>query len=217
MSILVMLNSCRRDDSIVFGPPLNFPIQDTISPVLTLSCGDTITHILNSSFNIPSATANDPQEGDLSALISISGNVNQNLAGTYFLRYFVMDSDSNLSDDTVYVIVANQAEFLGGVYGNIHDTCQVRSPFAYAATVNVSTTTNGAISINNFGAFGTAISVTAYVSGASINIPSQPLGAIGSLLSASGTINNFSQGEFYVSYMWTDGVTSEICISTYLR
>lgn len=212
--LVVFVISCRKDDHISTAPiPVILP--DTTNPVLTLTCGDTINHQLNTAFTVPSATANDYQDGDLTAYINVFSTVNVNLTGSYSLVYSVTDSDTNTTSDTVIVMVVNTASALAGTYNNCFDTCQVSGVYSYTATVIASTTTNGAISINNFSAFGTSINVIASVSGSSISIPAQPLGTVGNLLAGSGTVTSTSPRAFNLNYAWTDGTSTEICVSHY--
>jgi hypothetical protein len=189
--------------------------EDITAPVITVAGGNTINHTLNAAFTAPTATATDDEDGDLTTGISVSGTVNENLVGTYTLTYTVSDAAGNTATETVTVTVANTAAYLSGGY-NAHDTCQVTAPYNYVATVSVSNTTNGAFTISNFGAFGTAITVNATLSGTAISIPaSQSLGGSASIVAASGTVTNTTVPVFGATYTWTDGSSSEVCISVY--
>src|ERR1044072_12937 len=88
--LFVFLSSCQQNAVQPTAPP-STASQDTVPPVITLSCGDTIYHTLGFAFTPPVATAYDSVDGDVSANIAINGPVNQNLAGTYWLYYTVAD------------------------------------------------------------------------------------------------------------------------------
>ena len=78
-------------------------------PVITL-LGDSPDSVLVSgtgSYVDPGATASDPQDGDLTGSIVVSGSVDVTTTGTYVLQYDVQDSDGNQAATltrTVYVI-----------------------------------------------------------------------------------------------------------------
>ena len=204
----ISFSSCKKDD--------------TTPPTITVSGGNSArTQSLpaiagQGTWTNPSATANDDKDGDISSKITVSGTVDPNTEGTYTLTYSVSDAAGNTATQSITVNIVNDADFLNGAYG-AHDTCQVTAPFNYNPTVNVSTTVNNALVINNFGAFGTGININGTLSGSNITIPSsQTLGGSSSIVSASGAIISATAPvKFSVNYTWTDGTNTEVCISMY--
>lgn len=194
--------------------------EDITAPVITVSGGNSVSQNLpstagNGSWTNPTATATDDEDGDISSSVSVTGTVDPNTAGTYTLTYTVSDAAGNTATETVTVNVVNSADYLEGGY-NAHDTCQVTTPFNYTSNVSASNTVNGNMVINNFGAFGTGININAALSGTSITIAaSQSLGGSASIVAASGTVTNTTTPVFGVTYTWTDGSSSEVCISVY--
>lgn len=186
--------------------------EDITAPVITIAGGNTINHTLNAAFTAPTATATDDEDGDLTTSIAVSGTVNENLTGTYTLTYTVADAAGNTATETVTVTVANSAAYLSGSYSGA-DTCQVTGNYTYTATTNVSTTTNGQITINNFAAFGTSINITATATGSSIALGAQPVGTLGNILSGSGVITNSTTPVMHFTFTWTDGTNTESCQS----
>ena len=61
-------------------------------PVISLEDATPINLALNASFEIPSASAYDEEDGDISSEIQSSSNVNTAQAGTYEITYSVSDS-----------------------------------------------------------------------------------------------------------------------------
>lgn len=186
--------------------------EDITAPVITITGGNTINHTLNATFTAPAATATDDEDGDLTASITVTNNVNVNLVNSYTVVYTVSDAAGNTATETVNVTVANSAAYLSGSYAGA-DTCQVTLPFTYNATCNVSTTTNGSISINNFAGFGTSVNITATVTGTSIALGAQPVGSLGNILSGSGVVANTTTPVMHFTFTWTDGTTTESCES----
>ena len=68
-------------------------------PVITLLGSNPININTGDTFVDPGATANDVEDGDLTNIISVSGNVNATIVGSYILTYSVTDS-GNLTATT---------------------------------------------------------------------------------------------------------------------
>lgn len=190
--------------------------EDITAPVITVAGGNSVAHVLNASFAAPAATASDDEDGDLTASVSVTGTVNENLVGAYTLTYTVSDAAGNTATETVTVTVANSAAYLVGAYTNAYDTCQSAVAAYFDASISADAAVNNKIGITGFGAFGNTITIIATVSGSSMSFAgSQPLGGSSSLITSSGTITNMSDPTFTVAYTWTDGASTEVCTSTY--
>jgi hypothetical protein len=190
--------------------------EDITAPVITVTGGNSITHTLNSTFTAPSATATDDEDGDLTASISVSDNVNEDLVGSYTVTYTVSDAAGNTATETVTVDVVNSAAYLVGSYTNAYDTCQSGVASTFDATISADAAVNNKIFISNFGAFGPTITIIGNVSGSTISFPgSQTLGGSASLVTASGNITNMTDPTFTVAYTWTDGSSTEVCTTIY--
>lgn len=86
----------------------NVIVKDKTSPVITVNGNTsrfTIEVAKNSTFTIPSATALDNIDGDLTSKITVSGTVNTNVIGTYELEYSVTDNSGNVRNLKVVVKV----------------------------------------------------------------------------------------------------------------
>jgi hypothetical protein len=207
-SILVM-NGCKKDD--------------TTPPVITLNGSSSIQHILNSPYTDPGATATDDKDGDLTASISVTNNVNKDLKGTYTVEYTVSDAAGNTASATRTVVVYNEADYLAGTY-NADDTCGQSTVLPYTATITTSTTVNKKFTINNFGGFGTGTNVVMTVSGTTVGSTfswaAQQLDApTNSLFAATntGSVTSTSPVTFSFSYQWSDGANTELCSSLYVK
>jgi hypothetical protein len=70
-------------------------VEDTQPPVIALTGNTTITHEVNTPFVEPGYSANDSNEGDLSANVLIDGSVDSSNLGSYTLYYDVSDLSGN--------------------------------------------------------------------------------------------------------------------------
>jgi hypothetical protein len=181
-----------------------------------------MTISLNSTWTDPGATASDDKDGTVS--VTTTGTVNPNLKGTYTLTYTATDAAGNSGTATRTVTVKNDADFLGGLYVNAYDSCATTPSSVFDATVTPSTTVNRKFTINNFGANGTSVNVDLLVDASgNITAASLPQSIGGSsnltavLASGSVVVRQSSPTKFTVTYSWTDGVTSDNCISIYTR
>ncbi len=190
--------------------------EDLTAPVITITGGNAINHTLNAAFTAPTATATDDEDGDLSTSISVTGTVNENLAGSYTLTYTVSDAAGNTATETVTVAVANSVAYMSGSYTNAQDVCQTSGTYTFNATIAVSATTNGSVAVSNFGGFGTSIAINMTVTGTTIAIPAQPVGTVGNILNGSGSVTSTTAPvAFNLTWTWTDGTLTESCTSTY--
>lgn len=203
----ISFTSCKQDD--------------ITAPVITITGGNTQSQNLPGTagagtWTNPTATATDDEDGDVSASITVTGTVDPNTANAYTLTYTVSDAAGNTATETVTVNVVNSADMFDRNYNFAHDSCQSAAVYDYIAVVTASNTVNGAFVINNFGAFGGAINVNATLSGSSISVPaSQSLGGSASIVACSGNVTNTTNGEFSLTYTWTDGASTEVCIGLY--
>lgn len=139
--ILLFTLSCEKKDSKV--------------PVVTLLGANPLALALNSaSFDDPGATAMDNEDGDLTGLIKTESNVNLNKKGSYGIRYYVSDNAGNTGEAIRTVLVANQAEFLAGVYtvtDNKIDPQGTPTITNYSEIVSASDTINNRLLVTQFG------------------------------------------------------------------
>jgi len=85
--------------------------NDTTPPTITLIDLPELTVDLNAEFTDPGATANDNQDGDISAKLAYGGSVDTSKAGVYTLTYDVTDLSYNQATQvTRTVTVGNPTE-----------------------------------------------------------------------------------------------------------
>jgi cytochrome c peroxidase len=70
-------------------------VADTTPPVISLWGSNPMTLVQGTRYNEPGAAASDDRDGDISGMITVSGNVNSNSVGTYSLSYNVSDGAGN--------------------------------------------------------------------------------------------------------------------------
>jgi len=86
----------------------NVTVIDAGIPVLTLNGETTINLAFNEAYVEPGVTALDNVDGDLSALVLISNNINSTTSGTYEVLYSVTDSSGNNAITSRKVLVAEE-------------------------------------------------------------------------------------------------------------
>jgi VCBS repeat-containing protein len=97
-------------DSVV-AATISIIIVDKTQPLIDLNGGAEVWHELGTAYTDAGATASDNIDGDLSASIVITGEVNVQTPGTYTLTYTVSDSAGNTADPvTRQVVVADSTK-----------------------------------------------------------------------------------------------------------
>ncbi|HOY32017.1 MAG TPA: DUF5011 domain-containing protein [Bacteroidales bacterium] len=142
--------------------------KDDENPVVTLRGNSSMTIILNTSFTDPGADANDNTDGAVS--VNITGEVNPDFAGTYYIVYSATDASGNTGEAIRRVVVKNEAELYSGNYAG---TCYLTTDTTnFAASATVSTVVNKRIWIAGFASYPNA-SVFADISNDTIRFPAQ--------------------------------------------
>ncbi|NJC25891.1 putative Ig domain-containing protein [Neolewinella antarctica] len=87
-------------------------------PVITVAGANPLNITEGDVFANPGATATDAEDGDLTAAIQVSGTVDANTPGSYFITYTVTDSNPTnpLSDTEILEVIVN-----GGVAADCSD------------------------------------------------------------------------------------------------
>ena len=171
--------------------------DDTSTPTITVTGKNPLTISLNATApSDPGATAQDDQDGDLSASVKSdwsTTNPNVNKAGTYTIKYTVSDAAGNQGSATRTVYVVNDAEAWAGTYAKAKIIDSVFADAAHKTFVQVyvwkndlvvtsSTTVNNKIMLSPFSDYSNIASTeTVYgtVAGTTLTIPSQTAHACG--------------------------------------
>lgn len=80
-------------------------VSDVVKPTITLSAGPFISVPKGGSFTMPTATAKDDVDGDLTSKLSRSGSVDTSVSGIQTVTYSVKDSSGNTATYTLKVNV----------------------------------------------------------------------------------------------------------------
>lgn len=88
-------------------------IQNGNAPTITLTGPTSITLTVGDTYTPQGSTATDPEDGDITANIVVTGTVNTAAAGTYSEVHTVTDSDNN-TDSVTRTIIVNTASNPGG-------------------------------------------------------------------------------------------------------
>ncbi len=117
------------------------------APKVFLTGGPLVTHILNTPFTEPGWTAGDEEDGDITAQVSVSGTVNVDSVGLYYLSYVVTDSEG-LKDSVVRTVsVRNSLNYLAGSYNVTTTNLQSGAVRNWITTIAASVNTNNQIKI----------------------------------------------------------------------
>ena len=74
-------------------------------PVVDLIGEATLQILVGSEYDEPGYSATDDQDGNITELVKVVGEVNASKAGNYQLTYSVIDDAGNLSDEVIRTIV----------------------------------------------------------------------------------------------------------------
>jgi hypothetical protein len=110
------------------------------APSLVLTQGDSVIQRLNDQWFDPGYTAIDPEDGNLTAQVQVSGSVNVNLMANYTLTYTVTDSDGLTTTKTRLVRVLNDIIYVNGQFNCT--TFSSGPPSIFITTIAASTTVN---------------------------------------------------------------------------
>ena len=147
--------------------------DDLTAPVITLDGDNPMTIDLNEVWADvdPGATANDNEDGDLSASIVVTNTPDVDLAGEYDVLYSVTDLAGNIGTATRKVYVNNAVLNLEGVY-NVLDSIIGGSNYNYTDNITASGTVNNRIFVEKFAGYVNG-SVYFDINGTNITIPVQ--------------------------------------------
>lgn len=122
---------------------LTIAVSPNISPTVSLFGNYTIDITLNQPFVDPGATAQDPEDGNITSQIVTYGSVNIDSTGNYPISYVVYDSGGLKDSVTRTVRVFNSLNYLSGSW-----TCQTITP-PTNVTTNWITTLQASATVNN--------------------------------------------------------------------
>ncbi|MDQ7075339.1 MAG: DUF5011 domain-containing protein [Gammaproteobacteria bacterium] len=123
-------------------------VLDKDKPVIGVAGGVTaLTHEAGSAFVVPSATASDAIEGDLSGSIVVTSTVNEQLPGRYVVIYTVQDSTGNSAQTSVTVTVEDSTAPTITLLGNAALSIEFGSTYVDAGAT-ASDIVDGNISAN---------------------------------------------------------------------
>ena len=114
-SYTVTYNALDENGNVVATATRNINVADTTAPVLTLNGNSQLAVEVNTTtYTELGASATDNVDGDLTSNIVISGTVDTNTLGTYFVNYTVSDSAGNTATatrevDVVYIPPASSS------------------------------------------------------------------------------------------------------------
>lgn len=107
-------------------------IQDTQKPELKINSDKNITLYLEDKFDLPSYTAFDNVDGDITSNVVVSSDLNLNQEGIYEINYTVEDSSKNKTTDKIIINVIKKQK---NAYIDISITNQKLKYYEYGKLV----------------------------------------------------------------------------------
>ena len=152
--------------------------EDNTPPIITLIGNALVDHILNDNYADAGATAEDDEDGDLTALIVTTNTVDQDQTGSYTVTYNVSDAAGNAASATRTVNVYNEANIYDGNYSNTIN-CPSTGTFNLTDIITASSTNNQRIVFDKFGGYtvpsGTKLYADVNLIAGTVIIPQQTL------------------------------------------
>ena len=184
LAVSALFLSCNKQPSTT-PPVVN---ADTTPPVMILSGNTKDTVSLNAPYIDAGAIATDNIDGNITAQIVVSGNLNVNQTGDYVRNYNVSDLAGNAAPQiTRQIHVRNDAWFLAGNYA-VAPNCGLTPASNYNTSISVSSTINRQIAFGfllNNSTGQTPVGALA-INNSSISLV--PMSGNGSTFSGSGQI-----------------------------
>lgn len=170
--------------------------DDTTAPVVTIN-GSDMTIYLQDSYVELGATANDDEDGVITAVAS--GSVNTNLVGTYTITYTATDAAGNEGTAARTITVKNGQEAMEGKYDG--SEVDAVGPYTYSGntdpaktvTVTISTTVKNRVFMTRLGDFANN-TVYLNVTGNNIDMPEQTVSNVGTGTATCDVHNRKSGG-----------------------
>ena len=189
--------------------------DDTTAPIITLIGPSSVTVTLGSVYIDDGATAEDDEDGDLTALIITDNPVNTDSAATYTITYSVSDASGNPASATRTVIVVIVRDSWVGAFNAEHTSDNLNcagATFLTSETITAGATANSIV-IGDF--TGTGDQLNATVSGQTITFSTQVVGGF-TITNGQGTIND-SATRIDMTFTSSDGSCTDNFTSFYLR
>jgi hypothetical protein len=89
---ILLVYSCKKET------------KDTTAPVITLLGDNPFTLCKDAAYTDPGATAYDETDGDLTANIQVTNNLNTGTTGQYQMKYNVSDKAGNAAAEVVRTV-----------------------------------------------------------------------------------------------------------------
>lgn len=91
--LVLSLHSCKKDES-----------KDTTAPQITLIGDNPYTIGQGTTYSDPGYTASDDIDGDITASVIVTSNVNTANTGTYYVKYNVSDKAGNAAPEVIRTV-----------------------------------------------------------------------------------------------------------------
>lgn len=130
-----------REFMLHVAKPINTP------PKVILIGSPTFNVTLNTSYTDAGYTAGDEEDGDITSQVIVTGSVNVDSVGLYYISYVVTDSEG-LKDSVVRIInVRNTLNYLSGSHNVVTTDLSNGSTRTWITTVSASISVNNQIKI----------------------------------------------------------------------
>ncbi len=145
--------TCTDEQTLVDGECVDPEPEDNESP--SISGADDVSLFIGNTFDPKGGvTASDPEDGDITSDIEVSGNLDLTTAGTYTLTYTVTDSGGEVSTVTRDVTIEEaDLAYPTGFYNYKFATTEMRHTFMAAAEAYLMNNMYGGVPLFASGSF----------------------------------------------------------------
>ncbi len=197
--------------------------EDTTAPAIVLTGGTYIIENIGDAYVEPGFSASDNEDGNITARVTVTSEVNKDSAGTYEIHYEVTDNAGNAADVHRVVIVQNTLETNTPQYKGIFSVNEVcTGPSNYNDTISFSATVNNRVWFTRFANYKNGRAYANINSAGVVSMPAQTVfcgnPAADRLFSGTGSIITSSGVTTMVINMSeTTNGTTITCTETYTK
>ncbi|MFM9057314.1 MAG: DUF5011 domain-containing protein [Bacteroidota bacterium] len=147
MFTLAVTGSTAKGSAITRTFNLQVSRVPNTAPKIFLTGNATTLLSLNTPYVEPGYSAGDEQDGDLTANVIVSGNVNKDSVGLYSIHYVVTDSEGASDSVTRIVNVRNDLYYVSGQYNANTTNIQSGNIRNWITTISASVSQNNVFKI----------------------------------------------------------------------
>lgn len=196
--------------------------KDKTPPTINLLGDNPMTLYIGDAYTEYGATAIDDKDGDISAAVEVSSDVNTDLKGNYKVTYRVADAEGNSTEEIRYVFVVNAVDYLMGEWTVEDNKVGPSGPpiqETYTETITASGEVNNRFWLTTFGSHINGSVYIDRVTGTQCQVPQQEVncGTPAATRRFLGTATILDSNSIVVNYTELVGSQNFNCSANYSR